>query len=217
MPVSDNPLLAADLPATKIQPSKPELSKPEWRRLLRARRRALTRSQQATAAATLSLRLMHSDWFRASKRIALYLANDGEIDIAIVLNAALDRGKQCFLPCIGKGPDAQMHFARYKRNDRLVRNRFGIAEPQPHADLIEPAQLDLVLVPLVGFDTGGGRLGMGAGYYDRRFAKKLLQPKALPRLVGLAHHCQRVMLLPGNDWDVPLDGVVTDSATYRFR
>jgi len=58
---------------------------------------------------------------------------------------------------------------------------------------------------------------MGAGYYDRSFSDKRLRPKTGPKLIGLAHACQRVDLLPINVWDVPLDGVVTDTATYRFR
>lgn len=216
MPVSDHPLLAADLPATKPQ-SKPLPGKMELRRLLRARRRALSPSQHRTAATALTLRLMRTDWFRDSKRIALYLANDGEIDTALVLEAALDRGKHCFLPLISKDPHPAMQFARYRLGDRLAVNRFGIAEPLPGASIIEPSRLDLALIPLVGFDTDGRRLGMGAGYYDRSFAQKRLLPKAMPKLVGLAHQCQCVEMLPGNDWDVPLDGVVTDSATYRFR
>jgi 5-formyltetrahydrofolate cyclo-ligase len=220
MPVSDNPPLAADPSATQFQSdeysSKPP-SKPELRQLLRARRRALTCSQQATAAASLSLRLMRSHWFRASQNIAFYLANDGEMDTVLLMEMAQARGKHCFLPLIDKGPHPSMLFARYRRGDRLAENRFGIDEPLPNAEIIEPARLDLVLVPLVGFDITGGRLGMGAGYYDRSFSAKLQRPKASPRLIGLAHQCQCVRLLPGNDWDVPLDGVVTDTATYRFR
>jgi len=163
------------------------------------------------------LRLLRSNWFRDSKYLAFYLANDGEIDTRLLLDAALDRGKQCFLPRIDTGTQPRMQFARYRRGDRLAKNRFGIAEPLPRASIIAPSQLDLVLVPLVGFDTKGGRLGMGAGYYDRSFATKRQYPTASPRLIGLAHQCQCVALLPDNDWDVPLDGVVTDAATYHFR
>jgi 5-formyltetrahydrofolate cyclo-ligase len=192
-------------------------SKPELRRVLRARRRALTRSRHGTAAAAVTLRLMRSDWFRDCRNIALYLASDGEVDTSLLLDMALRRGKHCFLPRVSPGPQPHMEFARFERGDRLARNRFGIAEPLPCADIIATQELHLVLVPLVGFDTAGGRLGMGAGYYDRSFAWKLQRPKAPPRLVGLAHQCQCVEVLPGNDWDVSLDGVVTDTATYRFR
>lgn len=220
MPVSDNPPLAADPSANQSQSdeySSRQPNKPELRRLLRARRRALSDSLQATAAAAVTMRLMRSAWFTTSKRIAFYLANDGEVDTVLLLEMALARGKHCFLPRIGKGRHPHMQFARYRRGDRLAENRFGIDEPLPGADVTAPTRLDLVLVPLVGFDIQGGRLGMGAGYYDRSFATKLQRPKARPQLIGLAHQCQRVELLPGNDWDVPLDGVVTDTATYRFR
>jgi len=218
MPVIDASKSQSDLPSHgEPHPGKPGLGKPELRRLLRDRRRELTCSQQNTAALATTLRLLRSDWFRHSDKLAFYLANDGEIDTALLMHVALDLGKQCFLPRIDRSTQPLMQFARYRRGDRLIRNRFGIAEPLPRATLIAPAELDLVLMPLVGFDRHGGRLGMGAGYYDRSFAHKRLRPGAQPTLIGLAHECQRLELLPNNDWDVPLDGVVSDTATYRFR
>lgn len=195
----------------------PPLSKPELRRLLRARRRALGLSQRRAAAVAATLRLLRSPWFRHSDKLAFYLANDGEMDASLLLQAALSAGKQCFLPRIDHSAQPRMQFAAYRRGDRLARNRFGIAEPLPRAEVIAPMKLDLVLMPLVGFDRGGGRLGMGAGYYDRSFAGKRHWPSVGPKLIGLAHQCQCVMLVPNNEWDVPLDGVVTDAATYRFR
>jgi 5-formyltetrahydrofolate cyclo-ligase len=211
MSVSDA-IQPADVSASTLQSDKREL-----RRLLRARRHQLTRCQQNTAAIATTLRLLRSEWFRHSDNLAFYLANDGEIETSLLMHVALDLGKHCYLPRIDRSSRPLMQFARYRRGDRLLRNRFGIAEPLPRATLIAADELDLVLMPLVGFDTCGGRLGMGAGYYDRSFSGKRLRPKTGPRLIGLAHDCQRVDLLPINAWDVPLNGVVTDTATYRFR
>jgi 5-formyltetrahydrofolate cyclo-ligase len=192
-------------------------SKPALRRLLRQRRRSLTGSQQKTAATALTLRILNSDWFHHSRHIAFYLANDGEIDPALLLATALEMGKQCYLPRIVDLASPHMVFGHYRRGDRLTKNSFGIAEPLRHKATLLPQQLDLVLLPLVGFDANGGRLGMGGGFYDRSLAFKLQQPKAKPRLIGLAHELQRVDELENNSWDVPLDGVATDSATYDFR
>jgi 5-formyltetrahydrofolate cyclo-ligase len=108
-------------------------------------------------------------------------------------------------------------FARWRPNARLIRNRFGIAEPLgTSAARIEPRALDLVLVPVVGFDKAGNRLGMGGGYYDRSFAFALRRATRRPCLIGVAFDCQRVGGLPARPGDVPLDGVVTPRAYHRF-
>ena len=69
-----------------------------------------------------------------------------------------------------------------------------------------PAQLDLILAPLVAFDRAGGRLGMGGGYYDRL----LSAPR--PPVIGVAHGCQEVPRVPLDAWDQPVDAIVTETA-----
>ncbi len=88
----------------------------------------------------------------------------------------------------------------------MWRNRFLIPEPVPKYAEVSANRLDLVLMPLVGFDKCGNRLGMGGGFYDRTFACNLLRPK----LVGLAHHLQEVDSLAVDNWDIPLNAVATD-------
>ena len=74
----------------------------------------------------------------------------------------------------------------------------------------------MVLLPLVGFDANGARLGMGGGFYDATFAFKQkpavqTKPTAKPWLFGVAHACQQVDALTTEAWDIPLQGVVTDT------
>ena len=109
-----------------------------------------------------------------------------------------------------------MSFQRVHPHESMTRNRFRIAEPQ---DL--PARqrkvwtLDLILLPLVGFDEQGGRLGMGGGFYDRSLAYLHRRKNwHMPTLLGLAHECQRVDELAMASWDVPLQATVTDKAWY---
>ncbi len=75
--------------------------------------------------------------------------------------------------------------------------------------------LDLLLLPLVGFDADGHRLGMGGGFYDRTLAA-LRPPRCgqRPRLVGIAHDCQRLIQIVPRPWDIPLDAVVTECRVY---
>jgi 5-formyltetrahydrofolate cyclo-ligase len=114
-------------------------------------------------------------------------------------------------------PEKGLWFGRYAPDTILQPNRYRIPEPAIAADTVaDPSRFDLVLVPLVGFDLVGNRLGMGGSYYDRTFAYRLENKTRHQRLVGLAFECQKCERLPAEPWDVPLDGVVTEAGIYRF-
>lgn len=192
------------------------LSRPQLRRLLRQRRRALGTSAQRRAAHGLYRQLAQHPLFRRARHIALYLPNDGEIDPRPLLAAAQRRGKRTYLPVLSAWPRTRMVFQRVERHEKLAGNRFRILEPRP-----QPARqrklwtLDLLLLPLVGFDDRGGRLGMGGGFYDRSLAYLRMRKNwHKPTLLGLAHECQRVDELAMASWDVPLQATVTDRAWY---
>jgi 5-formyltetrahydrofolate cyclo-ligase len=110
----------------------------------------------------------------------------------------------------------RLWFVRYWRDDPMRRNRFGIPEPARRGRQLCPARtLNLVLLPLVGFDAGCNRIGMGKGYYDRSFAfLRARQHWQRPLLIGLAHECQRIETIAPRPWDVPLDAVVTERRIY---
>lgn len=182
------------------------------RRQMRQRRRALTPLQQHRASVGLCRVLGGSLLFRKARRIAFYLARDGEIDPGPLLALAARLGKRCYLPVVA---GQRMWFGEYHPGDRLYPNRFGIPEPRlPRGGHFPAARLDLVLTPLVAFDRRGGRLGMGGGFYDRSFAFKRRQP-GRPALVGLAHHFQEVASLPLEPWDIPLVAIVSDIEMIR--
>lgn len=182
------------------------------RRRLRSARRALSPAQQKKASLGLLRQLAQHPLFRRSQHVAFYLANDGEIDPAPLMALARKRGKLCYLPIVTGWPADRMHFQRIVPNQRWVRNRFNIREPKADQRLQAPAwRLDLILMPLVGFDRNGNRLGMGGGFYDRSLAFRQRRKRwPGPTLLGLAHHCQKVESIPAEHWDIPLDGIVSD-------
>lgn len=185
------------------------------RRELRQRRQALSPARQTRAAAALCRLLARQPLFARSRQLALYLPNDGEIDPTPLLDIALQQHKHCYLPVLSPAADNTLWFVRYDHTTPMHTNRFGIAEPVADpARCIAAGELDLVLLPLVGFDDRGRRLGMGGGFYDRTFAFCLQQPERNPRLLGLAHQCQQVAQLDSAAWDVPLHAIVTDQALY---
>ncbi|WP_416770935.1 5-formyltetrahydrofolate cyclo-ligase [Pseudomonas sp. RHF3.3-3] len=192
------------------------LSRPQLRRLLRKARRALTPGEQRQAARGLYRQLAQHPLFRRARHVSLYLPTDGEIDPRLLLREAQRRGKHTYLPVLSAWPRTKMVFQRIRPGEKLRPNRFRILEPR-----INPAAqrkvwaLDLVLLPLVGFDPLGGRLGMGGGFYDRSLAYQSRRKSwRKPTLLGLAHECQKVARLDQASWDVPLRGTVTGSAWY---
>ncbi len=149
-----------------------------------------------------------------AKTIAAYLAFDGEPSIAALFDDVRTATKRFLVPVIRA---QQMKFAPLSENTNLRANRFGIAEPSHHVRG-RTRSIDVVLVPLVGFDEAGNRLGMGGGYYDRHFA--FLRSRSVyirPRLIGVAYELQRIDAIPADPWDVPLSGIVTEQRFIPIR
>ena len=142
-----------------------KLNKARLRSTLRQRRQALGADIQRLAAQALTdLGVGIPDW-PGAQRIALYLAADGEIDPGPLGALAHTQGKQLFLPVIK--PDNSLSFAAWLTQDSLLVNRYGIPEPPAHARRCPATDLDIIFLPLVGWDARCGRLGMGGGFYDR--------------------------------------------------
>lgn len=182
---------------------------------LRQARQKLSPAQQNTAARNLFELISNQDFFHRAQRMAFYLPADGEIDPTLLLELALSEGKSCSLPVLLMDNPDFVSFSPYEANTELVENQYGILEPASKETIVPPTHFDVVFVPLVGFSADCLRLGMGKGYYDRSFSFKIFDPSSRPLLVGLAHECQLVDLLPVESWDVRLDAIATDKKMYR--
>lgn len=183
----------------------------QLRRHLRRQRQNLSPAQQHAASKRLAQQLSSSLVIRRAERIGVYLAADGELDPLPALLDIHHRRQKLYLPVLPKHADAVLHFAAWQPGEPLLANRYGIGEPSLQQRGLTPLwSLDVLLMPLVAFDTAGNRLGMGGGFYDRALAVLVRQPHK-PLLLGVAHTFQQVDLLPAAPWDQPVDGVVTDS------
>ena len=195
----------------------------ELRLRLRQARRELPPSLQRHAARELARRLAALPGLARARHIAAYVASDGEIDPAPFLAAR--RGDRAWLPVLTRQPgpgDIGMHFAAMpatglprhgRRPAGWQHNRYGIIEPRNRTRRAAWT-LDALLMPLVGFDAAGQRLGMGGGFYDRLLADLARRPRR-PWLIGLAHDIQQVDALPVAAWDRPVDVVVTGTRVLR--
>ena len=149
------------------------------------------------------------------RRIGFYLPMPEEMDMLPLLNHALWQRKACFLPVVPQRFQRRLWFTRITAHaHRWYLNRFGIHEhwsPRP----VRAWQLDLVFVPLVGFDEACHRLGMGGGFYDASLAYlRRRKTWRKPRLVGVGFECQKVAQIPADPWDMHLDAVITERKIY---
>lgn len=193
----------------------PPESRQILRKQLRRARRALSARQQQAAAQGLAHRLRTLLPLLRARHVAFYLPNDGEIDPRPLVHFLEKLGKRCYLPRLYPGDNNRVWFVRYRQGDALEDNRYGIPEPLLHGERLPAWAMQVVLMPLVGFDRAGNRLGMGGGFYDRTFGFKAGRKNGRPLLIGLAHSVQEVPALPTESWDMPLDVIATEKELLR--
>lgn len=150
--------------------------------------------------------------FKNSQCIACYLAVKDEFDSSPIIEIIWNAKKTCYIPILDQKDKDQnfLRFVRYQYGDPLHMNRYGILEPTNISHEINPIELDMVILPLIAFDTKGNRLGTGGGYYDRTFAMLKDNPQQKPFMLGLGYASQQVESIPQDVWDVSLDGVLTE-------
>lgn len=182
------------------------------RRRLRELRRSMRPAERAAAERAIRGALEQLGVFRRGRHVALYLPMRGEVDVRPCFEVARRRGARVYVPRIASRRRRQMLFAPWREGAGRRTNAFGIVEPGSAAGARPVIGLDVVVLPLVGFDADGNRLGMGAGYYDRALRRRLERRAAWrrPRLIGVAYACQQLPAIPASPWDVPLDLVVTE-------
>ena len=159
-------------------------------------------------------RILH---LHSGQRLGIYAATAEELDTSCLIALALRRGCLVYLPRIDPRRRVRdMRFAPITSAAHASRvNRFGIAEPDG-PELASARLLDVVFLPLVGFDRHGTRLGMGGGYYDRAFGfRRLRAAWHAPLLVGIAYTSQEVERIAPAAHDVPLDLVITERGVIR--
>jgi 5-formyltetrahydrofolate cyclo-ligase len=184
------------------------------RQTIRARRQAIPAATARKYATQLANNARNHSLLLNSRHIAGFLAADGEMDPLPLMQQLWSLGKKIYLPVLTPFARNRLWFAHFEPGDELVFNRYGIPEPV-RRHLIKPSALDLVLTPLVAFDSRGHRVGMGGGFYDRSFA--FLQRRShwkKPRLLGIAYELQRQQAIETGSWDIPLDAIVTEHTLY---
>ncbi len=199
-----------------IAPGSSRPARTDLRRLMRVKRQSLSPADRLMAAEGIAKRLLGARLLRRGQHVGVYLSVRSEADLAPLIDRATRLGCHLYLPRIVSLRSGRMEFLRFTSLSGLTRNHLGILEPGRTARRIAPRALDRVLVPLLAFDERGHRLGMGGGFYDRRFSFLRSDRRwRRPRLIGVAYDLQRVPHLDPHPWDVPLDAIVTELRLYR--
>jgi len=152
----------------------------------------------------LIFNLIRKQFHNKKITIAGYYPANNEVNILNFLKEATDKKFKIILPCVESSK--KMSFKRWVYNEPLYINNFGILEPKNSKKEIVP---DLIMVPLVAFDSKLNRIGYGKGYYDRML-KKIHKLKKKSIFLGIAHSFQKCKNIPTNKHDFKLDYIFTE-------
>ena len=200
------------------------------RQLIRTKRQNLSHIDQKQLSADLLIQLTQRTDVLAAKNIAVYLANDGELDPMPFIHWCWQQNKNIYLPVIHPFSSGNLLFLHYHQKSEMQTNKYGILEPKLDVRMIKSINdIDIIFTPLVAFDPTGNRLGMGGGFYDRTLStwfkhyrivneeKKVCDKKLTkPYPIGLAHDMQLIDAIPSQLWDIPLPEIITPTRQYKF-
>lgn len=189
-----------------------ERTKPRLRATLLETRQNLPPGQILEDSARIRDRLLGLDRFRNARSVMLYLPARGEVDTWPLLDHFWKLGCEVLLPrCREKAP-GHMDVHAVLSREQLAPGHFGLTEPRPDmATLVNSPEPDAILVPALGYDRRGYRIGFGGGYYDRFLAAL----PELPVLIGPAFSFQLLEWVPADPWDIPVHFVTTPEKTVR--
>jgi 5-formyltetrahydrofolate cyclo-ligase len=193
------------------EPAAAKSAKAALREVAFGRRDLLDAAARAAASARIADRAMAIIADQRPGVVAAYLPIRSECDPRDIIARVHAASVEIVLPRVA---DSQtLEFRRYRPGDPLVAGALGTQSPLPDQAILDP---DLVILPLVGFDRTGMRLGHGRGYYDRAIAA-LAARGVRPTLVGIGFAAQEVEAIPAEPHDARLDWIVTENEARDLR
>jgi 5-formyltetrahydrofolate cyclo-ligase len=190
-------------------------NKTRLRSILRKKRKALSPDAFQSYSQHICETIINLPEYKTANHIACYLSAFNEVDLTYLIQDALQANKHIYIPAIIETEVNVMHFFPLTENTELAINKFKIKEPVTEG--LEPVpfkKLDLIIVPLVGFDESCHRLGQGGGYYDCYLSQYPLQKKSITS-IGVGYEIQKLNTVPREDWDIGLDLIVSEEKTYK--
>ena len=192
----------------------PHYSKSTLRAALRERRASVSEENKKILSENL-ITQFNTLPLTSPKNIALYLSTPEEISTYPLIGYLLTKGHSVYTPILHPHLKRTMWFQKCNADTETCLNKYNMLEPIFNREnILAPWELDLVLLPLVGFDEHGNRLGMGGGFYDNTFQH--IKKHKTAAFIGLSYECQKVESCPHEPWDLSLDAVITPDRHYSF-
>jgi 5-formyltetrahydrofolate cyclo-ligase len=141
--------------------------------------------------------------------LMVYVSKEGEADTHALIDRLLKRGIAVVVPIIER-ETTSLRLSYLKNRAHLRVSTFNVPEPIGNEIAVKPGDIDAVIIPLVGFDSRGNRLGYGAGYYDRFLSS---HPDVLR--IGIGFACQQADLIPCEAFDIRMDYIITEKGIIR--
>ncbi|MFZ6746229.1 5-formyltetrahydrofolate cyclo-ligase [Undibacterium sp. JH2W] len=174
-------------------------TRPELRQLLRQKRQSLAPEQKALLDAELGKQLL--TWYQQNKpaSLAVYWPIQSEPDLRVHYQQLQDQGLALALPLV-TGKDRPLSFLAWQAGDAMSVDCYGIAIPA-HGRLV--SQPEVLLIPCLGWNAAGYRLGYGGGFYDRTLA---IAPR--PLAIGIAYACTQAEFA-AHEHDIAMDCILS--------
>lgn len=186
--------------------------KTEVRKMCLNHRAAMGEEERKSKSKIIQQKLLELPEFKKAKVVLLFLDFRGEVETMALAEATIALGKRLILPrcapqCI------LLPIEVHDLTQDLEPGAFGIREPKLTLGVVEPSEIDLVIIPGSGFDLNGNRLGYGGGFYDRFF---MLMNPSTPK-VALSFECQVVAQVPVDKHDAKMTMLITENDVYKFE
>ena len=187
------------------------MTKSEWRSELRRRLAEIGEETRTRAADVVATHIQALPEFQGARVVLAYLSLVSELSVDRVIADTLAAGRRVVVPRVANAGELGLLEIHDLKRDVAPGFR-GIREPNAICATVPVEQVNFALIPGLGFDATGLRLGRGGGYYDRLLAR----PEFAAFRCGVAFECQRVPALPADDWDQRVAAVVTDAGPMRY-
>ena len=179
------------------------------RAILRQRKNAMDPEDRQKKSRTICRHLM--TLLREQETVMVYTSKEKEVNTVPLITSLLEAGNPVIVPIIVK-EDISLRLSYLMDFSALVPSTFGVPEPIGNEIPARGEDVDTIILPMLGFDRTGARIGYGAGYYDRFLEKYPVLHK-----IGIAFACQEIERLPLDETDVRMDHIVTEEGIIYPR
>lgn len=179
------------------------MNKKELRQYIKEIRSSVNQEQKNYLDNLIYEKTINSDFYKSSKFIFIYVSFGNEVDTHRIINYSLANNKIICVPKIINKKEGMKAVIIQSINE-LQLSSFGILEPEDFQNSVDPKEIDLLFIPGLAFDNKGGRIGYGAGYYDRYL--KTVREDAYK--VGLAYDFQIIPSVPMETYDTFIDDII---------